>query len=300
MERWLTSKTRWWKVSIPFPYGYLERHEAKAVSSSVVLLHKQSHIHRLECAVLPAPNDFWLVDATNHSYRQLSLPTLNNDDDFLQVIHFDENLRILSVLLDDADSRGAVTFKKFRLDGDQLENFQFAFLEGSDDRRVVYRAPRECQFYRATQQEYQAYNEILSQISPHQSRLPLVSNGMEVDRAWKGPAIYTVRHCDGEVAGTLTVEHHCNHGVQAFSGDYILLPPENSGEDAFYDDMLLYNWRTKELVKTIKLPAGMNGYIETEWPRGLLPSSSTWFVLADCSFGRGARKTVVYFYGPEH
>jgi hypothetical protein len=77
---------------------------------------------------------------------------------------------------------------------------------------------------------------------------------------------------------TFQVDHHPNHQCCAISGDYILVPSENSGEDAFYSGLRLFNWKTGKLVKQIQYPDTLP-YIECEWDRQFIPNSSLWYVI---------------------
>jgi hypothetical protein len=78
---------------------------------------------------------------------------------------------------------------------------------------------------------------------------------------------------------TMTVQkHHPNHGFFGLAGDYLLTQGPNSGEDALYAPLNLYNWRAEKVVKEIPIPNELR-FIEVEWARGCLPSSGTVFVI---------------------
>jgi len=88
---------------------------------------------------------------------------------------------------------------------------------------------------------------------------------------------------------------HINHTCQAL-GDRLMLMPTRAGEDAFYESMQLIEWPTQNKVREVPLQF-RRGYIECEWPRGILEGSTQTFFtsheIEECS------ETVFVFATPE-
>lgn len=322
MENWLRTNPKWNTVIIPFAKGY-EKHVAVPISSKFLLLHKKSQVFRRDCPDLPTPLDFWIVQATATSseeepcYRQLPLPTCL-ETDRLQLIDFkDQNL---TVLLDAVGENNTAIVKRFKLefnDDSKIDEIKFTLHEDDSlPESVEYKAPRPPHIgisfnYHSEDEAFESYGNVCKNLGLNwnwmTSRL-FTSNGMAIDwwdkDKWESHGCpifdtfqYTIRDCaSNDIVSQLQAYHHGNFGIQAFHGDYILLPAEYSGEDAFYGEMRLFNWKSKELVKRIELPDSMNGYIEVEWDRGLLPNSAIFFVIVDISGGSAEAETIVCFY----
>lgn len=85
----------------------------------------------------------------------------------------------------------------------------------------------------------------------------------------------------GKEVGSFQVEGHPNSSVQGLAGgDLCLMAGREGGEDAFYNNMRLVNWRTGEVVREV--PLGFEpSYIEVEWSRGLLIGSTETFYVVN-------------------
>ncbi|CAE7835944.1 unnamed protein product [Symbiodinium sp. CCMP2592] len=72
--------------------------------------------------------------------------------------------------------------------------------------------------------------------------------------------------------------------------------PTRAGEDAFYESMQLIEWPTQSKLREVPLEFRM-GYIEGEWPRGILAGSTQTFFT--CHEIDEYTETVFVFATPE-
>lgn len=84
--------------------------------------------------------------------------------------------------------------------------------------------------------------------------------------------------------GKVNTQHHPNTQLLAMDSELALVPCEHSGEDACYDGMRLFNYRTGEFLRTVSFNNLPNQnaqeseqetyigppYLEIEWWRGLV------------------------------
>lgn len=105
------------------------------------------------------------------------------------------------------------------------------------------------------------------------------------------------------IISKLRARHHVNSGVQAFDGSLVLLPAENSGEDACYDGLRLFDYRLGNLLRFISFCGDQDHseasalgnvkgegppFIEVEWGRGLVIGlEQSFFVLETDFYSRG-------------
>merc|ERR1712150_111261 len=84
---------------------------------------------------------------------------------------------------------------------------------------------------------------------------------------------FTVKNNETQVeVASFKLNGHPNVPIQAMGADMALISGPDGGEDAFYGNMRLVEWRSGA-VKTIIPLENHWGYIECEWPRGMLPGA---------------------------
>ncbi|CAE7305982.1 unnamed protein product [Symbiodinium natans] len=89
---------------------------------------------------------------------------------------------------------------------------------------------------------------------------------------------------------------HINHSCQSLGDRLLLFSGEHAGEDAFYQCIQLIDWQTQEKIREIPLEYEP-GYIECEWPRGILSGSTQTFFT--CHMTHSYNETVFHFATPE-
>ncbi|KAJ2992842.1 hypothetical protein HDV02_002834 [Globomyces sp. JEL0801] len=304
MDRWINESPIWKSVTIPLQNDYWGQNPVIPISSTSVLVCPMSQLFRHR-DTYPRSNDFWIiqVDFSNEcKTKQLELPNLSstNPNHQLQVVHYTPSTRELLIVLKDFDEDRKVSVLKYELVvDDSIESIEFKLKETCS--RISYSIKG-----RSDQEKNEDYEKLLNVYNSSVEKRTVSDNGIYVDENifqatgdWEsrinGPHTYNFYNVDDKsLVGSLSgIKHHVNHTVQAFSGDFVLLPAVYSGQDAYYDEMRLFNWRTQELVKTIYLEK--TGFIETEWRTGLLPNSSTFF--HSTSSGDHTNTTMVCFYG---
>ncbi|KAI9328171.1 hypothetical protein BDR26DRAFT_874474 [Obelidium mucronatum] len=246
---------------------------------------------------------------------QLDLSSVNlTPTDGLQIIHFNRKSRILTVVLGSNNSvvesllssfgrlPAAVPSRVFQYklvvpDQDSLDGIHFQLISSAEPKFITYRAPMSTQ-----ELTYPKSNLDFEAAIKEIEALPVTDEGenynvgdfalLEDRRTYTNGRIHVIDTSDDEKrrnyrftdpndvdTGDLSINHHMNAAVQGFLGDHILLPVGGTA-DGFWFPIELYNWRTGESVHTVYSPKEMDEWVPNDWDRGLLPNSSTFYLLA--------------------
>ncbi|KAJ3013366.1 UNVERIFIED_CONTAM: hypothetical protein HDU68_000724 [Siphonaria sp. JEL0065] len=237
------------------------------------------------------------------------------DTDRLQIIHFDTETLVLSVLLDDFSDVGAVSFLQYQLvvpNKDSLDGVHF--VPSNTKKRIAYKCKifpplvGEYESRYPTEADYESYANATKEMGVYKERTwsnvteygqYIVKDESEyVEHRRVGTIKVMDRNQGNKVVGELPAPSG-NGGIELFQGELIMT--SDGGEDACYGEVKVYNWRTGENVTSLPLPRETHGYIEWEWDRGMLPNSSTYFIGPNLSGGNGREKeSRVCFYGLPH
>lgn len=207
---------------------------------------------------------------------------------------------ILTVVVDDEPEEPGggvpdeVLMRKFCLRGADDEDLrQVHFAEVAEPLRVRYHPNHGWTALRNLLDRHglQGYNGLLSNLQIE----PLEGEDME------HAAGFVVKDAhSGEELGRVSAEHHRNHSWMggAVDSDLLLASGEDAGDDAFYGEMRLLDWRTGQQVKSIPLGFGPRR-IECEWDRGpLVGPSQTFFTAYPNWEGGDGDTSVVAFCSP--
>ncbi|KAI9335712.1 hypothetical protein BDR26DRAFT_865639 [Obelidium mucronatum] len=304
MNRWITEEARWTVVDIPFESNQGFRYYP--LTRSLVFVHGIGS----DFLRLPTKDSFAVIKATFNDGDEgqtlnLSLPL--RDTDRIQLIHFDKDSRTLQILLDDFDSEGRAKVKKFNLvvpEADSYAGIHFEFIPEEPVRRIAYKVSRNPTFIKdlyfvwdnsdakcAAEKLLMAEFETLP---PAPVPLAKPSDGSyrryaKNAQGFIAEQIIPRNWTDGTSDSMHQMIQRRNHSIQAFDGNYVLLP-NGRNEDFMMDVMHLHNWRTREYLKTIPLPE-THTFLYNGWGE-LMPGAPYIFV--------GLTNDVICFYGVGH
>lgn len=243
-----------------------------------------------------SPEEFWLVRATRDGkgeYQRCPVPLPVGTG---LLWHSFDGHRLVVVL--DNYENGTVSVLSFTLCGNPCDGT--ARFEREEEEKSVELSP---------DMDVSAKERAIRELTPrrafYQGRLqtrPIQNRDFRTPRN-RGLEIHDTQQGaedNTKCIGRVMLEHHVNHtwlGSGSVDGNTVLMCGERAGEDAFYRDMRLVDWRTNEVLRTIPLDFEAN-YIECGWPLGFLPNSDTFYTCYGLGHGNDGDATNVCFCTP--